>query len=112
MFDWEIATESVVRVMERILADSTDAGFFWNVNLPDLSTEAAGSELSKSSDSNSGHPQLMDCALGRGHLPVEFVSKQGTLTYRGVYQDRPRESGDDVDVCFGGNVAVTKMSIW
>jgi 5'-nucleotidase len=111
-FDWEYATETVVRVMERILADSTDEGAFWNVNLPDLSTTKSDSELGKSLRSNGADPRLMDCPLGRGHLPVEFLSKQGALTYRGVYQDRPCEPGDDVDVCFGGGIAVTKMSIW
>ena len=111
-FDWEYATESVVRVMEQILAGSTEEGGFWNVNLPDLSTAAAEPGICESNDSNSQLPELIDCPLGRRHLPVDFVRNQGSLTYRGVYQDRPRQSGDDVDVCFGGNIAVTKMSIW
>ena len=111
-FDWDYAAGVAERVLARILADTTDKGFFWNVNLPDLSTELAGSRNERVDSSNGHHPQLVECPVGRGHLPVEFVSDQGWLTYRGVYQDRPREAGGDVDVCFGGNVAITRLSIW
>ena len=111
-FDWEFAADTVVRVMERVFADTTESGVFWNVNLPDLSAAKIGFESGQSSGLSNRCPELIDCSTGRGHLPVEFARKQGALIYQGVYQDRPRESGDDVDVCFGGNVAVTKMSIW
>jgi 5'-nucleotidase len=111
-FDWDYAAEAAGRAMQRILTDSAEPGFFWNVNLPDLSTEAAGSDVGSKDDSSSRCPELVDCPIGRGHLPVEFVRNAGSLTYRGVYQERPREKGDDVDVCFGGDIAVTRMSIW
>lgn len=103
-FDWSFAEDAAARVMERVLSDATQVGQFWNVNLPDRSLVAA--------ESVNGLPQLIDCPIGRQHLPVDFVSGGGKLTYRGVYHDRPRDSGDDVDVCFTGNVAVTRMSIW
>ena len=112
VFDWDFAATTVVRVMERILSDSTGAGDFWNVNLPDLSSEKIDRELAQSKESTTRRPELIDCPLGRGHLPVAFARKHDALIYQGVYQDRPRESGDDVHVCFGGDVAVTKMSIW
>ena len=111
-FDWDYATEAAGRALQRILTDSTESGFFWNVNLPDLSTEAAGCDVDLKEDSIGRCPDLVDCPVGRGHLPVEFVRNEGSLTYRGVYQERPRETGDDVDVCFGGNIAVTRLPIW
>jgi 5'-nucleotidase len=111
-FDWGYAAETVGRVMERIFADSTEPGFFWNVNLPDLSTPVENSKIGRTPTGNGASPQLIDCPVGRGHLPVDFVSSPGSLTYRGVYQERPRGAGDDVDVCFGGNVAITRMPIW
>jgi len=111
-FDWGFAADTVGRVMERIFSGKIDPGFFWNVNLPALSAEKIGRESVQPRELGSPCPELIDCSLGRGHLPVEFSRNYGALIYQGVYQDRPRESGDDVDVCFGGNVAVTKMSIW
>ena len=111
-FDWNYAAEAVGRAMQRIFFESTEAGFFWNVNLPDLSPEAAGADVESKLDSISQSPDLVDCPVGRGHLPVEFVRNEDSLTYRGVYQERPRDKGDDVDVCFGGNIAVTRLPIW
>jgi len=111
-FDWGFAADMVGRVMDRILAGKIDPGLFWNVNLPDLSSEKIGGESVLPGELGIPCPELIDCSPGRGHLPVEFTRKHDALIYQGVYQDRPRESGDDVDVCFGGNVAVTKMSIW
>jgi len=111
-FDWDFAVETAVRAMERIFADDTDAGCFWNVNLPDLSV--ASSEMSRDSAENPPVqiPRLIDSSVGRQHLPVDFVSEGGSLSYRGVYQDRPRDAGDDIHTCFGGDVAVTRMSVW
>jgi 5'-nucleotidase len=98
-FDWNYATATVEHVIKRIISDTTAAGHFWNVNLPDLSTTA-----NDSSQQLRNSPKLIDCPIGRGHLPVEFLNNDGKLTYRGVYHD--------VDVCFGGNVAVTRLSVW
>tara|TARA_R110002072_G_scaffold927_1_gene7357 strand:- start:1425 stop:2213 length:789 start_codon:yes stop_codon:yes gene_type:complete len=111
-FDWGYAAGVAERVMERILSDSTEAGCFWNVNMPDLSVDRDNSADTEGRASRIVQPELIDCPVGRGHLPVDFVRDGSTLTYRGIYQERPRETGDDVDVCFGGNVAVTRMGIW
>ena len=98
-FDWQFAEESAIRVMERIFADHTPIGHFWNVNLPDLNGDRRVSEL-------------VDCPVGERHLPMHFESEGEAFTYRGVYHDRPRDEGDDVDVCFSGKVAVTRMTVW
>ena len=114
-FDWSFATEQAERVIKRVLAEPTVAGSFWNVNFPDLSgekTEEKHADAAALAGLGKRGVELVDCQLGRGHLPVEFDRDGGRVTYRGVYQERPREAGDDVDVCFGGNVAVTRMSVW
>jgi 5'-nucleotidase len=43
------------------------------------------------------------------HLPVEYELLDGHYHYRGRYQDRPRVSGSDVDVCFRGDIALTQV---
>ncbi|NQV24502.1 MAG: 5'/3'-nucleotidase SurE [Rhodopirellula sp.] len=111
-FNWEFAVENAVRAIKRIMADPTAAEGFWNVNLPDLSVGSASSGESPGRLLNRTHPHLIDCPVGRHHLPVDFVNDRGKLTYRGVYQDRPSDPGDDVDVCFGGDIAVSRLSIW
>ena len=37
---------------------------------------------------------------------------QALLHYNGDYHERRREPGADVDVCFGGKIAVTKLSLF
>lgn len=104
LFNWEFAERTTVQVLEQILSESSEIGHFWNVNLPDQSTIDP--------ESHDGAPSLIDCPVGRQHLPVEFSHDGTSVTYKGVYQDRPRDPGDDVDVCFGGNVAMTRLSVW
>lgn len=98
-FDWAFAERTAHRILGRVLDDTTPEGHFWNANLPDLR----------------GHdrtPELIDCPIGKRHLPMHFESEAGRYHYRGVYHDRPRDEGDDIDVCFSGDVAVTRMSVW
>lgn len=111
-FDWEFAADIVVRAMERVFSETTESGDFWNVNLPDLSVVAAQAQDAAPVKLSVDVPQLIDCPVSRKHLPVDFLEGQGSLTYRGVYHDRPRDDGDDVHTCFSGNVSVTKMTVW
>jgi 5'-nucleotidase len=43
---------------------------------------------------------------------VRYVERiPGEWSYAGDYHERPRVPGSDVDVCFGGDIAVTLASI-
>ena len=42
---------------------------------------------------------------------MEYDVEAGQYRYQGVYQDRRRDPGTDVDVCFSGRIAVTKVSL-
>lgn len=110
-FDWSYAMEMAAQVIEQIVGSSTEPGHFWNVNLPDLSI-VSPDPSGNSSAPQERTPNLIDCPVGQGHLPVDYVNDGGRLRYQGVYHHRPRECGDDVDVCFGGNVSVSCLSVW
>ncbi len=99
-FDWERAAEFAQQAIERLIDEQLQHGEFWNVNLPDLTGQ------------HEHEPQFIACPLNPLHLPIHFESEEGGLRYRGIYHDRPRTPGDDVDVCFGGHVAMTRMSVW
>ena len=75
-----------------------EPGEYWNVNLPHL---GAGDQ----------DPAMREAALERGPLPVSFEEGEGVLLYRGVYAQRPRTAGSDVDVCFRGEISITRLSI-
>jgi 5'-nucleotidase len=46
-------------------------------------------------------------------LPVKYRHLEGRLHYVGgpAYHHRRREAGSDVDVCFGGKIAVSRIQL-
>lgn len=98
-WDWERAIESGREVLQRLLSSTPVPHRFWNVNFPNV--EAPGSP-----------PELVDCPLAEHPLLLEFVEHESGLKYSGNYHARPRSTGDDVDVCFSGNVSISQLSVW
>lgn len=97
--DWGGLAAHLRESLRALLADPPGAGAIWNVNFP------AMQDLSETS-------RHVRCSLEPGHLPVRFESAGNRFRYRGVYADRPRRPGSDVDVCFSGNVAVTRLRLF
>ncbi len=98
-FDWDRAARFARQAIAQLLPQRLTTGEFWSVNLPDLTGQ-------------DHEPDYIDCPLAARHLPIHFEPEHGGLRYQGVYHERPRSSGDDVDVCFSGHVAMTRMSVW
>jgi 5'-nucleotidase len=73
-------------------------GTFWNVNLPHLRPDEP-------------EPRIVRCQLEVAPLPLSFRDTGEGLHYDGNYHQRRRGGGSDVDVCFSGNIAVTKLTI-
>jgi 5'-nucleotidase len=97
-FEWEVASRWTRAVLDRLLGEPCSPGTFWNVNLPDPSH---GPQV----------PSIVICPLDPHPLPVRFEVVDGHMHYRGVYQDRGRARGCDVDVCFGGQISVTALTL-
>jgi 5'-nucleotidase len=49
--------------------------------------------------------------LDTSPLPLSFDGDGDMLLYNGVYAKRPRINGADVETCFGGKIAVTRVSV-
>lgn len=97
--DWEKAAARVGPVIAELLDEPLDEGHFWNVNLPH---PAPGER----------EPLVVRCGQERHSLHVNYEEKTpGHLSYAGDYHERPRISGSDVDVCFGGDISVTVASL-
>jgi 5'-nucleotidase len=96
--DWDRAAGWAARVLGRLMAMPWEPGTFWNVNLPH---PAPGGP----------DPEVVFCPLDRSPLPVSFHAEGELWRYNGVYHQRRREPGADVDVCFGGKIAVTQLSL-
>jgi 5'-nucleotidase len=97
--DWERATDWVLPVLRELMAQPWKPGTFWNVNLPHL-------------EPGTPTPEVVFCPLDPGPLPLSFREIEGRYRYNGVYHARKRVTGADVDVCFGGRIAVTLLSLF
>ena len=45
-------------------------------------------------------------------LAVPITVAENRFRYRGVYAERPRRPGSDVDACFSGHIAVTRLRLF
>lgn len=100
--DWRRAAAWSRNALRELLATQLPTGAFWNVNLPDPPHDATDRELAE--------PTLIYCPLDAGRLDVRYESAGERILYRGRYQDRPRSSGGDVEQCFAGAIAVTRLT--
>ncbi|MEW6670148.1 MAG: 5'/3'-nucleotidase SurE [Thermodesulfobacteriota bacterium] len=98
VIDWDITARHADSVVKMLLERPLEKGGFWNVNLP--------------------HP--LDFEFERGYEfcdldtgPHAYVYRQEGLNYfyEGTIHERHRQAGRDVDVCFGGKVAITLLKV-
>jgi 5'-nucleotidase len=97
--DWQRAAAWTTEVLRDLLKRPTPPGTFWNVNLPHL-------------DSGAVMPEIVLCPLDPSPLPIDFRSDGDLWQYAGNYHQRQRQPGCDVDVCFGGRIAVSEIRLF
>lgn len=97
-YDWIRIATWTNRVLIDLLARSYEAGTFWNVNLPHLNAEDP-------------EPEFVFCNLDPHPLPLSYRHEEGLHYYDGDYHNRKRTPGADVDVCFQGKIAITKIRL-
>ena len=96
---WPRAARWAARVLKELEDRPLEPGAFWNVNFPCVDGEDA-------------EPRIIFCERSRHPLPVKYEMADGGLRYVGEhYHRRTREKGSDVDVCFGGDIAVSKIHL-
>ena len=98
-FDWLRATRWITPVLAGLVAKPIESGVFYNVNLPLLPPEAPD-------------PEVVWCPLDPKPLPLNYRHEEESgLYFAGDYSLRLRTPGADVDVCFGGRIAVTAVRL-
>jgi 5'-nucleotidase len=97
--DWDQAARWTAGVLRILMKRPPTPGCFWNVNLP----HPAGQEPGDSG------PEVVFCEADPSPLPLDYLIEAGKATYRGDYHSRIRHAGMDVDVCFGGRIAVSNV---
>ncbi len=114
--DWAVSARRAEFVLKKLFVRQAVVGGFWNVNLPAIPThiEAASIAIREC------HPELQPLSFSLEEEPeiegnrdesmqIEESGRKKTILYRSNYQDRPRESGSDVELCFSGNSTISWM---
>ena len=98
-FDWPQAGALTDSLLESLLGRDLAAGEFWNVNLP-------------APVESSPHPGFVDCHVATDPLRMDLKDHPTGVRYSGDYHRRGGIPGSDVDVCFSGDVSISRMSAW
>lgn len=102
--DWDRASRLTARVLSKLLTSSIQEGMFWNINLPSCPNDEAKSIH---------EPDIIECPLCTQPLPIEhLVEEEGGMRFVDRYDQRSRDEGSDVDICFSGNIAITAIRLW
>ena len=95
---WEVTARHARPIIDMLLQRPLAAGHFWNVNLP--------------------HPPAYDpnlayafCNLDINPHPYTFNREGQRYSYQGSIHARRRTPGRDVDVCFGGRIAISRIAV-
>jgi 5'-nucleotidase len=97
--DWQRSAGWVLPLLRELLSGPWQPGTFWNINLPHLQP-------------GQPDPSVVFCPLDPHPLPLSFHSEGAVHVYDGDYHNRPRAQGCDVDVCFSGKIAVTRIALF
>lgn len=96
--DWDRAWRRARPTLAKLLARPPIRGAFWNVNLPHPIDEAVGCEV-------------VHCPADPSPHAVRYSSSGERFAYAGDFHARPRRPGHDIDVCFGGRIAVSQIGL-
>ncbi len=98
VIDWARAAGWVAEVLAMLRDREADPGTLWNINLPDLPADAAP-------------PRVVECAVDASPFGLGYRLTDEGWRYDSSYHERPRVPGGDVDVCFGGGIAVSRVRV-
>lgn len=96
--DWEAATRWSTAIIADLMDRSLEPYSFWNVNFPHR-------------EPGLPEPDVVFCESSIQPLPIDYRIEGDDFHYVGDYQQRQRTPGTDVDVCFSGNISVTKVRL-
>lgn len=96
--DWDRAAAWLAPVLARLLAEPWTPGEFWNVNLP------AEPPVGRA-------PEAVECAVDPSPFALDFRDTPDGWHWAADYHLRPRLARHDVDVCFGGDIAVSRVRV-
>ncbi len=96
--EWSATEKRAEGVLRYVLRCSQSAGDYWNANLPHPPDPLAPCEI-------------VETQLDPNPMNVRFRREGGVYQWAGDYHARPRDPGGDVEACFSGAIALTRLSV-
>lgn len=97
--NWSQASSWVASIWDGIAGFPPSEGHYLNINFPHLP------------DSDSV-PPLVSCKADNVPLDVKFLNNgDGSYTFNGSYPDREKTPGCDTEICFGGHITSSLLSL-
>ena len=96
--DWRRAAAWLAGVLVELEGRPTAEGEFWNVNLPDVPIDTPP-------------PAVVECRIDPSPFALGYRLADGGWHYDASYHERPRVAGGDVDICFSGGIAVSRLRV-
>jgi 5'-nucleotidase len=102
--DWARTSRWAARLLRDLALEDLKPGEFWNVNFP----HHPPGEMTP--------PEVVECPPARSPLRVSFEKCEladggAAFHYSASYAQRPRDPGSDVEACFGGKIAVSRLRV-
>lgn len=97
--DWDLASRLAEMVAGQLLQLPVLPGEYWNVNFPHL-------------DPGTPIPEVVFCDPNALPLPLSFRMEGNHFHYSGDYHSRRHAPGTDVEACFGGKIAISKLRVF
>lgn len=97
--DWPRISTWVTELIGRLSGKWLHDGEFWNVNFPH---HPPGSMAM---------PEVLPCTPERLPLHVSYEQQSDGYLYSARYSERQHNPGSDVDACFEGKIAVSRLKI-
>jgi 5'-nucleotidase len=95
---WEHTRQHAAGIIAALIQKALSPGQYWNVNLPH--------------PLNGSIPlDHLICRLDKNPHDYTYARAGNAYQYQGIIHNRPRDRGNDVDVCFGGKISVTRLEI-
>lgn len=96
--DWTFAAQLTTHVLQALFARDWEPETYWNVNLPHL-------------DASEPIPDIVFCQPCTQPLPGNYRIEGDYFYYAGEYAKRRRDADSDVEVCFSGRIAITRITL-
>jgi len=96
--DWGRAAEWLAPILGATLAADVVPGEFWNVNLPAVPPPDRA-------------PMVVECPLDPSPFELRFLDTPEGWHWSADYHHRPRRPHHDIDVCFGGDIALSRLRV-